>query len=156
MDGAFIRLFCGAVAGLCACTACYPLDLVRTRLSVVGSYKGIADAFARVAREEGFRGFYSGLVPALGVAVPQLAINYAVYGTLKESLLKDKEGIFADTTTGKLSNTGGILCGAVSGAIASLLTFPSDVLRRRMQVRGLTDGHPHLTLLAETKEIWRF
>jgi hypothetical protein len=39
--------------------------------------------------------------------------------------------------------------------MASLLTFPSDVLRRRMQVRGVTEGHPHLSLLAESKEIWR-
>jgi solute carrier family 25 phosphate transporter 23/24/25/41 len=34
-DGASLRFICGAFAGTAACMFCYPLDLLRTRLSII-------------------------------------------------------------------------------------------------------------------------
>ena len=72
----FSRLFAGAAAGTTACVACYPLDLVRTRLTTQlenkESYRGISDAFVKIIRNEGFSGLYAGLGPTLMVAVPKL------------------------------------------------------------------------------------
>ena len=39
-----------------------------------------------------------------------------------------------------LTVLGALACGAVSGTVASLITFPADVVRRRMQVRGAGAG----------------
>jgi solute carrier family 25 phosphate transporter 23/24/25/41 len=78
------RLIAGGVAGLTACVACYPLDLVRTRLTTQldgqEHYKGITDAFVKIVRNEGFLGLYSGIAPTLMVAVPSFSISYMVYG----------------------------------------------------------------------------
>ncbi len=149
------RLLCGGLAGSSACAVCYPLDLVRTRLSVVGKYNGIIDTLVKVATEEGLRGLYRGLSAALAVAVPQIAINYAAYGSIKAVFLREKHPLLHDIRTDKLSSIGSILGGAVSGIIASLCTFPADVLRRRMQIRGTTSVRKTLSFSAEVLDIYR-
>jgi hypothetical protein len=140
------RLIAGAVAGTTACVACYPLDLVRTRLTTQldgrEAYRGITDAFAKIVQYEGFSGLYSGLGPTLMVAVPNFSISYVVYGSLKEYALEDE--LFynlrkVDTNTGDRTKLGFSLtlaCGAVSGIMSTLITFPFDTVRRRMQIQG--------------------
>ena len=150
------RLLCGGLAGSSACVVCYPLDLVRTRLSVVGKYNGIIDALVKVALEEGPRGLYRGLSAALTVAVPQIAINYAAYGSIKAVFIREKHPLLHDSRTDKLTSIGSILGGAVSGIIASLCTFPADVLRRRMQMRGTTSITSTLSFSAEILDIYRY
>ena len=145
-ESKFNRLVAGGVAGLTACVACYPLDLVRTRLTTQldgqEHYKGITDAFVKIVRNEGFLGLYSGIAPTLMVAVPSFSISYMVYGSLKEYALEDE--LFynlrkVDTKTGeeKLGFQLTLMCGAVSGTMSTLVTFPFDTVRRRMQIQSL-------------------
>ena len=140
------KFIAGALAGTLACSACYPLDLVRTRLTTElegqEHYRGIMDAFRKIARNEGLMGFYSGLMPTLLVAVPNFAISYTVYGTLKEYTLDDElfynfRKIDADSGEPKLGVVLTIMCGAASGFLATCITFPMDTIRRRMQIQNL-------------------
>jgi len=140
------KFLAGAVAGCVAVFACYPLDLVRTRLTTEleghEHYKGIRDAFKKIYRNEGIRGFYSGIGPTLGVAVPNFAISYSVYGTLKEHAVEDElfynlRRIDADSGEPRLGFLLTVLCGAASGIVATGLTFPMDTIRRRMQIQNL-------------------
>lgn len=63
----------GGIAGATGATLVYPIDLVKTRMqnqrsSVVGEpqmYKNSLDCVSKVFRNEGFRGFYSGIGPQL-------------------------------------------------------------------------------------------
>ncbi|KAL3776192.1 hypothetical protein ACHAW5_008555 [Stephanodiscus triporus] len=140
------RLLAGAVAGTTACVACYPLDLVRTRLTTQldgrEAYRGITDALTKIVSNEGVSGLYSGLGPTLMVAVPNFSISYVAYGSLKEYALEDE--LFynlrkVDTATGDRTKLGFVLtlaCGAVSGTLSTLITFPFDTVRRRMQIQG--------------------
>lgn len=140
------KFMAGAVAGSIAVVACYPLDLVRTRLTTdlegVEHYRGIGDAFKKIFTEEGFRGFYSGIGPTLLVAVPNFAMSYGIYGTLKEHAVEDDlfynlRRIDADSGEPKLGFFLTILCGAASGCLATGFTFPMDTIRRRMQIQNL-------------------
>ena len=140
------RFVAGATAGSMACIACYPLDLVRTRLTTElegrEHYRGIVDAFKKIARTEGFTGFYSGIIPTLSVAVPSFAISYSVYGSLKEYALDDDlfynlrkiDGESGEETLGFMLT---LMCGAASGTMSTLVTFPFDTVRRRMQIQNL-------------------
>lgn len=142
---AYARLISGAVAGCTGCVACYPLDLVRTRLTTElegkEHYKGISDALQKIVRSEGMIGLYSGLGPTLFVAVPNFAISYTVYGSLKEYVLDDE--LFYNLR--KIDASGEpslglrltLLCGAASGTLSTLVTFPFDTIRRRMQIQNL-------------------
>lgn len=139
------RLVAGAVAGTTACVACYPLDLVRTRLTTQlegkETYRGITDAFSKIVRREGFIGLYSGLGPTLMVAVPNFSISWVVYGSLKEYALEDElfynlRKVDAKTGQEKLGHILTLGCGAASGILSTLVTFPFDTVRRRMQIQG--------------------
>jgi Mitochondrial carrier protein len=143
---AWHKFTAGAVAGVTAVTCCYPLDLVRTRLTTElegrEHYRGIADAFGKIYRSEGLVGFYSGIAPTLWVAVPNFAISYTTYGTLKEYMINDDlfynlRRIDADSGEAKLGFALTVACGAASGILATLITFPMDTIRRRMQVQNL-------------------
>jgi len=140
------RFMAGATAGTCACVACYPLDLIRTRFATQlpgrEQYRGISDAFATILRTEGVLGLYSGIGTTLFVAVPNFAISYSVYGTLKEYALDDD--LFynlrrVDSNSGETSLGFGatLLCGAASGGLSATVTFPFDTVRRRMQIQSL-------------------
>ena len=105
-------------------------------------YDGIIDALRKISRREGVKGLYSGLGPTLFVAVPNFAISYTVYGTLKEYVLDDD--LFYNLR--KINDESGeeslgfqltLLCGALSGTLSTLVTFPFDTLRRRMQIQNL-------------------
>jgi len=139
------RLVAGGVAGTTACVACYPLDLVRTRITTQfdgkETYRGITDAFAKIVHNEGLMGLYSGLGPTLMVAVPNFSISWVVYGSLKEYALEDElfynlRKVDIDTGKSKLGFVLTLGCGAVSGIISTLVTFPFDTVRRRMQIQG--------------------
>lgn len=140
------KFLAGATAGCAAVIACYPLDLVRTRLTTEleghEHYRGIQDAFRKIYRAEGVRGFFSGIGPTLGVAVPNFAISYSVYGTLKEHAVEDDlfynlRRIDADSGEPRLGLVLTVICGAASGIVATGLTFPMDTIRRRMQIQNL-------------------
>ncbi|KAI9067141.1 mitochondrial carrier [Trametes sanguinea] len=165
------RLCAGALAGITSVCTTYPLDLVRSRLSIAtasiplqpsvsaapssaAAQPALASAYhtastsgrpvaaavfspkdltmwgmtLKVMREEGgVRALYRGLVPtAMGVA-PYVGINFASYEALR--------GVI--TPPGKSSVHRKLLCGALAGSISQTLTYPFDVLRRKMQVTGM-------------------
>lgn len=151
-----LRFLAGSISGTLACVACYPLDLVRTRLTTQlpgkEQYRGIIDAFTKIYYKEGIRGYYSGLGATLLVAVPNFAISYTAYGTLKEHVLEDD--LFynmrrvSTTTTSEMTDgqtkeeprlgfLATLFCGAASGMTSTILTYPCDTIRRRMQIQSL-------------------
>jgi solute carrier family 25 (mitochondrial phosphate transporter), member 23/24/25/41 len=138
-----VRFISGALGGGCATAMCYPLDLMRARLSVQSGnkYNGLVAGIGTVFRDEGFFGFYKGLNCSLLVAVPNMALGYCVYGTTKAFLLDPTmEGRYTDEKSGKLTAVGAVTSGAFSGLISSSITFPLDLARRRLQVAGAFPG----------------
>lgn len=156
----------GALAGITSVCSTYPLDLVRSRLSIAtasiplqptaqlqqpSAQPALASSYhtssstvrplvwarkdltvwgmtLRVMRDEGgFFALYRGMVPtAVGVA-PYVGINFATYEALRGIITPPDK----NTVVRKLA------CGALAGSISQTLTYPFDVLRRKMQVRGL-------------------
>ncbi len=86
-----LRLAAGAVAGIIAMSATYPLDMVRGRLTVqadgsAAAYTGLLHATRTIARVEGWGAFYKGWLPSVIGVVPYVGLNFAVYETLKARL----------------------------------------------------------------------
>lgn len=144
-----VKLASGATAGICSVVATYPLDLVRTRLSLPGETPRTIALTMRqvVATEGGWRALYKGLVPTVAGIAPYVALNFTVYETSKSWLLQRKRR-FAENTSGgggvvdssaiELSVPTKLACGGLAGAVAQTCTFPLDVIRRRMQVHRST------------------
>ncbi|KAF8052545.1 hypothetical protein N665_1546s0008 [Sinapis alba] len=121
-------LLAGACAGVSQTLLTYPLELVKTRLTIQrGVYKGILDAFVKIIREEGPTELYRGLAPSLIGVVPYAATNYFAYDSLRKAYRKmvKKESI---------GNVETLLIGSLAGALSSTATFPLEVARKHMQV----------------------
>jgi len=128
---ASLSLVCGASAGATATLITYPLDLLRTRLaaqSVPPVYTSITHAVKSIYQTGGVKGFYHGICPSLWQFVPYVGIQFFVYDGLHKVLKNN--GIDAGTL-------GHGMCGATAGLTAKLITFPFDVSKKRLQIRGM-------------------
>ncbi|KAK9333952.1 mitochondrial carrier domain-containing protein [Lipomyces starkeyi] len=136
------RLSAGAMAGITSVVATYPLDIVRTRLSVQTASIGKLHVDRKHApgmwstglllykTEGGIVALYRGILPTIMGVAPYVGLNFAVYESMRELLADEKGNV---TALGKLFS------GAISGAVAQTLTYPFDVLRRRFQVNTMKD-----------------
>ncbi|KAE9586965.1 hypothetical protein Lal_00004593 [Lupinus albus] len=125
-------LIAGACAGVSSTICTYPLELLKTRLTIQrGVYDGLLDAFLKIIREEGPAELYRGLAPSLIGVIPYAATNYFAYDTLRKAYRK----AFKQE---KIGNIETLLIGSAAGAISSTATFPLEVARKHMQVGALS------------------
>ncbi|GER57241.1 mitochondrial carrier protein [Striga asiatica] len=128
----FVHFVGGGLAGITAASATYPLDLIRTRLAAQRNaiyYKGISHALRTICRDEGFLGLYKGMGATLLGVGPSIAISFSVYESLRYNWHSRRPH---DSTV--LVSLG---CGSLSGIASSTVTFPLDLVRRRMQLEGV-------------------
>lgn len=140
---AYQRLLCGGLAGITSVTFTYPLDIVRTRLSIQSaSFESLKrDAGEKLPgmwgimvsmykNEGGFFALYRGIVPTVTGVAPYVGLNFMVYEMARTKFTV--EGQKDPSAVGKLA------AGAVSGAVAQTCTYPFDVLRRRFQINTMS------------------
>ena len=107
------------------------------------AYTGFVDCLTQTARTEGISGLYRGLLPSLFL-VSHGAIQFAVYEELKSAAfhLRDFVHPFGAGSTSThnqkdqgLTSVEITACGALSKLAASVVTYPSQVVRSRLQQR---------------------
>lgn len=143
--GPYQRLLCGGLAGITSVTCTYPLDIVRTRLSIQSASfevlkKGAAGGQklpgmwsilkSMYKNEGGFTALYRGIIPTVAGVAPYVGLNFMVYEIMRTYFTR--EGQKDPSAVGKLA------AGAASGAIAQTCTYPFDVLRRRFQINTMS------------------
>lgn len=142
------RFLCGAVAGTVSVVVTYPLDLVRTRLSAPTEFQrtpSLLTSFPHIFRTEGIRAFYKGLFPTVVGIAPYIGLNFMMYEFLKV-FFKQRRGFEikgwrgSDLTFTTVKER--LACGALAGAVAQTITYPLDVIRRKMQIQGFSEHHP--------------
>ncbi|TKS69072.1 Calcium-binding mitochondrial carrier protein SCaMC-3 [Collichthys lucidus] len=79
------RFVAGCLAGGTAQTAIYPMEVLKTRLTLrkTGQYSGIADCAKQIIQREGVTAFYKGYLPNMLSIVPYAGIDLAVYEVRK-------------------------------------------------------------------------
>ncbi|EFJ46769.1 mitochondrial substrate carrier, partial [Volvox carteri f. nagariensis] len=96
-------------------------------------YSGFLDAMIRIGREEGLRGYYKGLGPSLLLQTMHGAVQFAVYDELK--YFASRFGRSAEECDRQLGSGELSLFAASSKLTASVTTYPSQVVRSRLQQR---------------------
>ncbi|KAI1738080.1 mitochondrial phosphate carrier protein [Xylaria scruposa] len=121
-----IYLGSSAIAEIAGDIVLCPFEAVRIRLvSQPGFGRGMGDGFARIVREEGIRGLYSGLGPIMFKQVPYTMATFVVYENALEQAYKwvDRSTISGTAITG--INLGS---GLIAGIAAALVSQPADTM----------------------------
>jgi len=129
----------GAGAGATAVIFTYPLDVTRARLAVQVEkrhYTGLFHAMQNMWHNEGgLKALYRGWQPTMVGILPYAGINFFTYDTLKW-YYSNKSSVSGEPPP-PIPTTIRLAFGAIAGAIGQTLTYPLDVVRRRMQIDGL-------------------
>ncbi len=99
----------------------------------------IRGVIASTLKQEGFLGLYRGIGPTLAGILPYAGLKFYVYQSLKQHYWRQKQADDAlqPSSPQKLPVPVMLTFGAGAGLVAQTLTYPLDVVRRRMQVQGL-------------------
>ncbi|GMH46006.1 hypothetical protein BSKO_13970 [Bryopsis sp. KO-2023] len=142
------HLMSGMEAGCLASLVTNPLWVIKTRLqlqrgggaSVLGGaefvksrYGGLVDAVSTIARQEGLAGFYKGISASL-LLVSHGAIQFMVYEELR-SVVMGRKSVDGKRNGASLSSVEALGIGALSKLVASVSTYPLQVVRSRLQQR---------------------
>ncbi|XP_056149145.1 mitochondrial adenyl nucleotide antiporter SLC25A24-like [Lampris incognitus] len=142
------RFMAGSLAGATAQSAIYPMEVMKTRLTLrkTGQYSGMFDCARKILKKEGVKAFYKGYIPNLLGIIPYAGIDLAVYESLKNAWLSH----YAKDT----ANPGVLVllgCGTVSSTCGQLASYPLALIRTRMQARASMDAsdQPSMSSLAK-------
>eukprot|EP01135_Chromosphaera_perkinsii_P002972 Nk52_evm83s230 gene=Nk52_evmTU83s230 len=157
-----------SVAGSMTLLVTNPVWVIKTRMCLQeskkkdGSYMGMRDAARRILREEGFPGFYRGLVPGLW-GVSHGAFQFMAYEELKKIFLRrkrdvrrasdEKDAMEMGNGTSSKGKTQGkedkelsvpeyLIMAAMSKVFATVTTYPYQVVRSRLQNQRSSGSAP--------------
>lgn len=137
-------LSCGAIAGMSARLVVAPLDVVKIRFQVQSEalgryhYSSVTSAIRTIVRSEGLAALWKGNVPAMLMVAPYAAIQLSSFYQLKDlphNQLPDPYSSLA--------------CGAVSSSLATVLTYPLDLLRTQLAAQPEPKQYHDLTHAAK-------
>ena len=123
-----------AVAACTAETVTFPSDIVKTRLQVQNSLKGVPTrgifgTATGIVREEGLLSLYKGLGPACARHLVYSGTRVVVYEAMRETVLGRSED-------GSFPLWKGILAAMTAGFTGQFIASPTDLVKVRMQTDG--------------------
>lgn len=132
-----------------ASTLTYPLDLIRTKLTVNVADQvikpSIRETGASIIRANGVAGLYKGLPTTLAGITPYVAIKMTSFDLLKTNYGVDRRSPYFSITN--------LLMGGLAGVLAVTITYPTDLLRRTMQLSGTPGYGNYSTVFHATANI---
>ncbi|XP_058435159.1 mitochondrial adenyl nucleotide antiporter SLC25A23 isoform X2 [Marmota monax] len=144
------RFVAGSLAGATAQTIIYPMEVLKTRLTLrrTGQYKGLLDCALRILEQEGPRAFYRGYLPNVLGIIPYAGIDLAVYETLKNHWLQQYSQESANPGILVL-----LACGTISSTCGQIASYPLALVRTRMQAQASIEGSPQLSMMSLLRHI---
>ena len=132
----FQRTLYGSLSGVISQVLTYPLDVIRTRVTVYpGKYTGIFNCAMTMIKEEGPQSLFGGIIPTIMGVIPYEGAQFYAYGGLK-NLYQTK------IAPGKpVTPFVNCLLGASAGMFSQTFSYPFDVIRKRMMLKD-DNGKP--------------
>ncbi|XP_071817589.1 mitochondrial substrate carrier family protein ucpB-like [Apostichopus japonicus] len=128
-----------------------PVDVTKVRMQIDGElklqkgdlkgayqqryYKGILRGMVSIARDEGMKGLFKGLTPAL--------IREATYSSIRVGSYEPIKRLLGATDPANTPFYKKIMAGATAGAIGSIVVVPTDLIRVRFQAEGKLEIGQH-------------
>ncbi|KAG5649253.1 hypothetical protein H0H81_005090, partial [Sphagnurus paluster] len=135
-ENTYVHLTAAAIAGVITGTATNPIWVVKTRLQLSATHHADASGqryigsswhtIKHIMKNEGIRGFYKGL-SASYLGVTEGTIQWVLYERLKKVTASTEGQGGVQEWLGMLGSAGTAKC------VASLITYPHEVLRTRLR-----------------------
>ena len=130
-DKNMIHFLSGGTAGVVSMSAIYPLETSRTHLSLQtnkSKYTGLLDVLRKLKITQ----LYAGLRMSILGFGPWNAINFMSFFKYKEIFepYKQNEHLYK------------LLCGGFAGVTALTVTYPTDLIRKRLQMQSFSSEVP--------------
>lgn len=106
----------------------YPLDVLHTRYTMTETKQSIPKYISTFIQKEGLQSFYKGYPVSLLTGSLHIGLQLSFFDIYKTEVLNKLK---TDTIGTKL------ICGSLAGVSAQFLTFPGDVLKKRMHANGI-------------------
>jgi len=126
------NLMSGGVGGGISIMCTYPLETIRSRLSLQtknSHYNGFLDAYRTIPTRDLFKGLRMSI---LGFA-PFTALSFSAYFTYREYL---------ESQVQWNSDIIKVISGGMAGITAITITYPTDLIRRRLQLQNFDKSVP--------------
>ncbi|PGH16158.1 mitochondrial thiamine pyrophosphate carrier 1 [Helicocarpus griseus UAMH5409] len=148
----------GGIAGLVSRFCVAPLDVVKIRLQlqihslsdplshrdVKGPvYKGTLSTLKSIVRDEGITGLWKGNIPAELLYICYGGVQFTTYRTVTQAL-QSLPHPHNPSTPLLPQPAQSFISGAVAGGLATLSTYPLDLLRTRFAAQGNKKVYPSL------------
>ncbi len=146
-------LLCGCAAGLTTSFFTNPIWVLKTRMlstsnKTPGAYSSMTDGILRIVKEEGITGFWRGLTPSL-IGVGHGTIQITLYDKIK-IFQQERKGYSNSDPLSTLEYT---VASATSKVSSTLIMYPFQVLRSRMQ--NYTSSNQHQNLVNTALQIFK-
>lgn len=141
------KAIAGSMAGVAAVITTYPLDLIKTRLTVQKegktadgkvlkkTYNGIWDCFRKVYRDEGFTALYKGMGTTIVGVIPFEGVQFWFYNYVRDVREEQKK-----KNGQRLEAFDFLALGCLAGAVAQTFAYPFDLVRKRMMAQSKAEG----------------
>ena len=127
-----LHLTSGGASGVISIMSIYPLETARSHLALQTNhsrYSGLTDVFRKLSLRELYAG---SKLTCMGYG-PWNAINFAAYNFYKHQFKEYSEDN---------PNAYKLICGGLSGMTAITITYPTDLIRRRLQMQSFSEEVP--------------
>lgn len=127
------QMISGMMGGIISTICIYPLETIRSRLSLQTNknhYSGIIDAMKRMKIHELYRGLSVGLMGF----VPFNTLNFVIFHGVKHRMM---ELNYKKEEKKQINNVYiYMMSGGIAGVGSVSITYPTDVIRRRLHLQG--------------------
>ncbi|KAF9523881.1 mitochondrial NAD transporter [Crepidotus variabilis] len=156
-----LHILSAMIAGATSTAVTNPLWVIKTRFMTQTwdevRYRHTGDAAVTIWKTEGISAFYRGLLPSL-MGISHVAVQFPLYEQLKLLAQDDSDAPLKPQTI--------LLCSAASKMVASITTYPHEVIRTRLQTQkrpladdmssdGMLKQHAKRGIIYTTKKLIR-
>jgi hypothetical protein len=115
----------GSISGITASCVVYPLETIRTKITAQSNYNmydNYIDCIKKSYNRNGIKGFYKGNVLYTIGQIPYQGTNFLTYEYLKNNY--------------ENTNLNLLLFGSIAGFTSISVSYPFEIIKRRMQLSG--------------------
>ena len=161
-------MICGSTAGVCTRSCIAPLDVLKIRMQVQvesttawvgggqaprGYYQGLVGSMRTIIKDEGVTGLWRGNVPGSMHWLSYCGLQFATFSTVKGRLAASQQ-----SPAGAAASSAGLpwwvsfVAGGSGGFVATVSTYPFDLLRTIWTAQGQPKTYPSLPALC--RHLW--